>query len=338
VKSGTAFYFPDRALGCVALVALSPAVEALGANDMNMFKQTMAAAVLGLAMLGGTAHAADGVVVASKIDTEGALLGNVIIDVLEHAKIPVVNKVSLGPTKIVRSALTSGAIDIYPEYTGNAAFFFNIDSDPVWKNAEAGYQKAKALDAANKIVWLTPAPANNTWAIAVRKDVADANKLVTLDDFGKWVAGGGKVKLAGSAEFVESPAALPAFQTAYGFKLTDSQLLVLSGGDTSATEKAAAEQTSGVNAAMAYGTDGQVASLGLVVLTDTKGVQPVYEPAPTIRADVLAKYPQIATLLEPVFKSFTLQTLQTLNSKIAVDGEDAKTVATDYLKENGFLN
>jgi osmoprotectant transport system substrate-binding protein len=89
---------------------------------------------------------------------------------------------------------------------------------------------------------------------------------------------------------------------------------------------------------MAYGTDGQVASLGLVVLTDTKGVQPVYEPAPTIRADVLAKYPQIATLLEPVFKSFTLQTLQTLNSKIAVDGEDAKTVATDYLKENGFLN
>ena len=304
---------------------------------MRQLRKTLIAAAFTAIAAAGVARADDGVVVASKIDTEGALLGNIIVDVLQHANIPVVNKVSLGPTKIVRSALTSGAIDIYPEYTGNAGFFFNVDTDPAWKNADAGYQKAKSLDAANKIVWLTPAPANNTWAIAVRKDLADTNKLATLDDFGKWVSGGGKVKVAGSAEFVESPAALPAFQDAYGFKLTDDQLLVLSGGDTSATEKAAAEQTSGVNAAMAYGTDGQLASLGLVVLTDTKGVQPVYEPAPIIRADVLAKYPQIATLLAPVFQSLTLETLQGLNSKIAVDGDDAKTVATDYLTAKGFL-
>lgn len=299
----------------------------------------IAGAMLGLAATAALpAAAADGkVVVGSKIDTEGALLGNIIFAVLDHAGVPVESKISLGPTKIVRTALTAGEIDVYPEYTGNAGFFFNVDSDPAWKNADAGYEKAKELDAANKIVWLTPAPANNTWAIAVRKDLAGATKLVSLEDFGKWVSGGGKVKLAGSAEFVESPAALPAFQTAYGFKLTADQLLVLSGGDTSATEKAAAEQTSGVNAAMAYGTDGQLAALGLVVLTDTKGVQPVYEPAPTIRADTLAKYPQIADLLAPVFKSLTLETLQKLNAKIAVDGADAKKVATDYLTENGFL-
>ena len=300
-------------------------------------KGMLAGLAIGLAAATGVAHAADKVVVASKIDTEGALLGNIIVLVLDHAGIPVENKVQLGPTKIVRTALTSGGIDIYPEYTGNAGFFFSVDSDPAWKNAETAYQKAKTLDEANKIVWLTPAPANNTWAISVRKDVAEANKLVTLDDFGKWVAGGGKVKLAGSAEFVESPAALPGFQTAYGFKLTADQLLVLSGGDTAATEKAAAEQTSGVNAAMAYGTAGQLAALGLVVLTDTKGVQAVYEPAPTIRAEVLAKYPQIKDLLEPVFKSLTLETLQTLNAKIAVDGEDAKKVASAYLTEKGFL-
>ncbi len=305
---------------------------------MTQFRKSLLAAAFGLVALAGTAHAADGIVVASKIDTEGALLGNIIVDVLEHAKLPVVNKVSLGPTKVVRGALTSGAIDIYPEYTGNAGFFYSVDSDPVWKNPAAAYEKAKALDAPNKLVWLTPAPANNTWAISVRKDLADANKLVTLEDFGKWVAGGGKVKLAGSAEFVESPAALPGFQDAYGFKLTADQLLVLSGGDTSATEKAAAEQTSGVNAAMAYGTDGQLAALGLVVLTDTKGVQAVYEPAPVVRAEILDKYPQIKDLLEPVFKTLTLETLQTLNAKIAVDGDDAKKVATDYLTEKGFLN
>jgi osmoprotectant transport system substrate-binding protein len=303
---------------------------------MKRFLGAVAGALIALSAASAQA-AGDKVVVGSKIDTEGSLLGNMILAVLDHAGIPTENKISLGPTKIVRTALLAGEIDIYPEYTGNAGFFFNVDSDPAWKNAEAGYQKAKELDQANKIVWLAPAPANNTWAISVRKDVADANKLATLDDFGKWVAGGGKVKLAGSAEFVESPAALPAFQTAYGFKLTADQLLVLSGGDTAATEKAAAEQTSGVNAAMAYGTDGQIAALGLVVLGDTKGVQPVYEPAPTVRADTLAKYPKIKDLLDPVFQSLTLETLQQLNAKIAVDGLDAKKVATDYLTEKGLL-
>jgi osmoprotectant transport system substrate-binding protein len=110
---------------------------------MSNFRKTLAAAAFGLVALGSAAQAADGVVVASKIDTEGALLGNIIVQVLDQAKIPVVNKVSLGPTKIVRQAITSGAIDIYPEYTGNAGFFFSVDSDPVWKNADAGYQKAK---------------------------------------------------------------------------------------------------------------------------------------------------------------------------------------------------
>ena len=297
-----------------------------------------AAAVLGLGLLAGPAlGAGDAVVVASKIDTEGGLLGNMILQVLDHAGIPTENKVQLGPTKIVRTALTSGEVDIYPEYTGNAGFFFSVDSDPAWKNPQAAYEKAKGLDRANNVVWLQPAPANNTWGIAVRKDMADKDGLKTMEDFGKWVAGGAKVKLAGSAEFVESPAALPAFQDAYGFKLTADQLLVFSGGDTAATEKAAAEQTSGVNAAMAYGTDGQLAALGLVVMTDTKGVQAVYEPAPTVRQATLDKYPQIKELLDPVFKSLTLETLQTLNAKIAVDGEDAKKVATDYLTEKGFL-
>ena len=302
------------------------------------FPLKIAAAALALSLVAGPALAAGKtVVVASKIDTEGGLLGNMILQVLDKAGIPTENKVQLGPTKIVRTALVSGEVDIYPEYTGNAGFFFSVPDDPAWKNPQMAYEKAEELDKANDIVWLQPAPANNTWAIAVRKDVAEKNNLKTMDDFGKWVAGGGTVKLAGSAEFVESPAALPGFQDAYGFKLTADQLLVFSGGDTAATEKAAAEQTSGVNAAMAYGTDGQLAALGLVVMTDTKGVQAVYEPAPTIRAATLKEYPQIKDLLDPVFKSLSLETLQTLNAKIAVDGEDAKTVAKDYLTEKGFL-
>lgn len=293
---------------------------------------------LGLAVAADGASAADAVRVGSKIDTEGSLLGQVIIKVLEAKGIKTENKVQLGVTKIVRGALLSGDIDIYPEYTGNGAFFFSVESDPAWKNAGAAYAKVKALDLEkNRIVWLQPAPANNTWAIALRKDVAEANKLVTLDDFAQWLAKGGRFKMAASAEFVESPAALPSFQAAYGFKLTQDQILTLAGGDTAVTIKAAAEQTSGVNGAMAYGTDGALAALGLVVLADPKGAQAVYEPAPTIRADVLAAHPEIATALAPVFAALDGPTLQSLNAKIAVDGLDAKAVAGAWLKSKGFV-
>jgi len=293
--------------------------------------------VAALSLIAGGADAQ--VVVSSKIDTEGGVLGNVILAVLKANNIPTTDRVQLGATPVVRQAIAAGQIDIYPEYTGNAAFFFERADDPLWKDAGQAYATAKQLDYdANKIVWLAPSPANNTWAIAVRKDVADENKLVTLSDFGKYVSGGGKVILAASSEFVNSAAALPAFQKTYGFTLKPDQLITLSGGDTAATIAAAANQTSGANAAMVYGTDGGIAPSGLVVLADDKGVQPVYQPAPIIREAVLKQYPQIETLLQPVFAKLDLQTLQELNARVQVGGEPAKGVAEDFLKQNGFLN
>ena len=103
------------------------------------------------------------------------------------------------------------------------------------------------------------------------------------------------------------------------------------------TEKAVAEGQDGVNFAMAYGTDGQVAALGLTVLEDTKGVQPVYLPAPIVRGEIFSKYPEIEGILKPVFESLDLVTLQTLNARIAVEGQDAGKVAENYLREKGFL-
>jgi osmoprotectant transport system substrate-binding protein len=275
---------------------------------------------------------------ASKIDTEGALLGQLMLQVLAAGGIKTDNRLQLGNTPIVRAALVAGEIDLYPEYTGNGAFFFSDEKNPAWKNRLAGWARVKALDAEkNKLVWLPPAPANNTWAIAVRQDVAARYKLKTLADFGRWVNAGGQVKLAASAEFVERPDALPAFQATYGFKLEQAQLLTLAGGDTAATLKAAADQTSGVNAAMAYGTDGPVAALGLVILDDSAGAQPVYAPAPVARAEVLAREPRIALLLAPVFAGLDGPTLQRLNAQIALDGQDARKVAQAWLKTKGLI-
>jgi len=278
------------------------------------------------------------IVVASKIDTEGSLLGSMIVALLEAHGLAVDNKLQLGPTNIVRAALLAGQIDIYPEYTGNGALFFHLEQDPVWKDWAKGAAKVAALDREqNHLVWLAAAPANNTWTIALRQELAERHNLKTMDDFAKYLAGGGAIKLAASVEFVESPAALPAFEATYGFRLKDAQLLTLSGGNTSATLRAAAEGTSGVNAAMAYGTDGALAALGLTALEDDKGAQVVYAPAPVVREAVLQQQPEIAKVLDPVFATLSLETLQQLNAKIAVEGEDAGAVAKAYLKSKHFL-
>ncbi|AEG56554.1 ABC transporter substrate-binding protein (plasmid) [Sinorhizobium meliloti] len=300
------------------------------------FTRTLIGAAIALALT--TAAAEAEVVVSSKIDTEGGVLGNIILSVLNANDIKTTDRVQLGATPVVRKAIIAGEIDIYPEYTGNAAFFFEKANDPAWKDAAKAYEEAKKLDYdANKIVWLTPSPANNTWAIALRKDIAEKNNLKTLSDFGKFVSGGGKVVLAASSEFVNSAAALPAFQTTYSFKLKPEQLITLSGGDTAATIAAAANQTNGANAAMVYGTDGGIAPSGLVVLEDDKAVQPVYQPAPIIREAVLKENPAIEEILKPVFEKLDLTTLQELNGRVQVGGESAKAVAEDFLKANGFL-
>lgn len=279
------------------------------------------------------------VIVASKIDTEGALLGAMIVQLLENDGFGVDDRTQFGTTDVIRKAIANGEIDIYPEYTGNGAFFYpGMEDDAVWKNGQSGYEAVKRLDKENiDVVWLERAQANNTWAIAIRTELAEREQIRTLTDLGKYITAGGAFKIAASEEFITQPGVLPAFESTYGFKLDETQLLSFSGGNTALTEKAAADQIEGVNAAMAYGTDGQLAAFNLVVLTDDRGVQPVYEPAPIIRGELLSEYPEIEALLAPVFQSLDLETLQALNSSIAVEGNDAAEIARQYLTDGGFI-
>ena len=296
---------------------------------------TRRACAAGLASVVGSraARAADRpIVVSSKLDVEGGILGALILLALRAAGLPAVDRLLLGPTAILRQALIGGAVDLYPEYTGNAAFFFHEDGDPVWREADAGFRRAADLDAArNDLVWLDPAPADNNWVIAVPRDASVAAGMKSLADFAERVRGGQPVKLAASAEFVESAAGLPAFETAYGFRLEAAQLLVLSGGETSATMKAAADGISGVTAAMAYGTDGALDALDLVALADPRRVQPVYAPAPVVRGDVLRAHPPVREALAPVFAGLDLATLRRLNAAVAVDGLASGDVARRHL-------
>jgi osmoprotectant transport system substrate-binding protein len=304
----------------------------------NAFLSCLLACVLALALSCHAASAQQAVRVGSKLDAESALLGAMILRVLDAHGIKTIDRLQLGPTNILRGAIIAGEIDIYPEYTGNGALFYSSDGDPVWKDAKAGYEKIRSLDLAeHKLVWLEPAPADNSWVIAVPRAIARANHLASMADFADWVRRGGAVRLAASAEFVESPAALPAFERIYGFSLPPAALLVLAGGETAVTMRAAAERISGVNAAMAYGTDGALAVLDLVALSDPKAAQVIYAPAPVVRAAILDRYPAIGSSLAPVFRSLDEAILRRLNARITVEGEAPRRVAADYLAEHGFL-
>lgn len=271
------------------------------------------------------------VIVASKIDTEGSLLGNLIIQVLRAHGLHVQSRLQLGPTAIVRQALLSGAIDIYPEYTGNAASFFHREGEAAWHDPGSAWRSAHDLDAANHLVWLAPAPADNGWGLAVTGRLAARLGAATLPSLAAYLNRGGAFKLAASVEFVESPDALPAFEHAYGFHIRQNQLLALAGGDTSATMRAASEGISGIDAAMAYTTDGALDALGLTLLADPRHAQIVFQPTPVVRESVLSAHPDIAGWLNAVFARLTEPVLRALNARIAVQGEDPADVAAAFL-------
>jgi osmoprotectant transport system substrate-binding protein len=288
-------------------------------------------------LLGAAAPVSGAVVVSSKLSSESAMIGQMIRMLLNAAAIETVDRTTLGATYVVRKAIIAGEIDIYVEYTGNAGFFFNVASDPAWKDLRKGYDLGSRLDfETNRIVWLTPANASNAWALAVRQDVGRAHHLKTMSDFAKWVAGGGKVVLACSAEFANA-GTLRSLERTYGFTMRSDQLIVLAGGETSATIGAAAAQTNGTNTAMVYGTDGNVIAANLQIMDDDKHDQPVYAPVPIVRESVLKANPKIAQIVKPLMESFSRETLQQLNARVQVNGESTMSVAEDYLKTKGFL-
>ena len=158
-----------------------------------------------------------------------------------------------------------------------------------------------------------------------------------MEDFADYVNGGGEVKLIAAQTFIDNPLGLKGYEEAYGFTLDGDQLIALSTGNTSEMLNALAKGTDGVNFSLAYGTDGQLNELDLVIIADTKDVPPVYEPTAVFRGEIMTAYPQIAEILKPVFESLDQAKLQELNARIAFGGEDPRAVATSYLEENGFL-
>jgi osmoprotectant transport system substrate-binding protein len=278
------------------------------------------------------------VVIASMIDSEGAIIGGMMVLLLREAGFEVVDMTEFGTPDILRQALVSGEVDLVLDYTGSGQYYHDTASQDVWSDASAGYEETRRLDIeANDIYWLSPASANNTESLAVTRTFAEEKKLKTMQDLADYINAGGEIKLITSSAFAENIKGLAGFEEAYGFRLTAEQMIVLASGNTAEMLKALVEGRDGVNVSLVYGTDGALKDMGLVVLEDPKSIPPVYQPAPVLRGELYRAYPQIEGILKPLFDTFTLETLQTLNAKVTYEGLSARDVARDYLIENGFL-
>ena len=291
---------------------------------------------------GGLALAQNPVRVGSKPFTENIVLAKMIITALDNADIPTNDQTPLGTTDVNRTSLVTGEIDVYPEYTGTAISNFLVNEgadvpEGASSNAEESYRIVSEYDLENNLRWLAPAPANNTFAVAVTEAFAEEHGLKTMGDYAEYVNNGGRVMMPVGDEFAQRPDGLAAFEEVYGFDLSEDQLLIIAGGTPAQTEQALAEGANGANAAMAYGTDGALMAYNFVVLEDPEGAQPIFQPTAVFRAEVVETYPNIPELLNPIFETLDNKTLQELNARVDVDGESPDAVARSYLEENGFL-
>ena len=288
---------------------------------------------------GKSINADDPIVLGSFVDTEGGILGNMILLVLENKGYLIEDKVQFGTPDVQRNALLQGELDMGVDYTGNGQFYSKGLSEDIWRDSAEGYKAIKEYDEKeNKLNWLEPAKANNTEALAVKKDFAELNGLKTMEDLAKYINAGKEIKLITSQLFAEKEAGLLGLEKAYGFKLNENQMILLPHGNTAETLKALANGTDNVNVALAYATDGSLVDLGLVILEDPLSIPPVYEPSAVIRKEVLDKYPDIKGIVEKAFSYLTKENLQEMNKRVIVDGVSPKVVADEFLRENKIID
>ncbi|HEU5433893.1 MAG TPA: glycine betaine ABC transporter substrate-binding protein [Thermomicrobiales bacterium] len=318
----------------------------------HVLKGAAGAALAGTIVRGGIAGIAaqdkQPVKVGSKNFTEQLILGEMYAQLLEAAGIPVQRRLNLGGTAVAQAALVKGDIDLYPEYTGTGlevVLAIPIDSiknaTPV---AEAGasatpmsasidervYQTVKAdYKKRFDLVWLDQAPFNDTQALAVKKDFAAKNNLVTISDLAKIA---GNLTIVAPSDFVERPDGLKGLEDTYSMKF-GNVLSVEPGIRYQALENDQAQVV------LAFGTDGQVSGMNLALLKDDKGLWPPYHVAPVVRQQTLDAYPNLADTLNKVAPLLTDQVMSGLNWK--VDGPDKAEpadVAKAFLQENKLVS
>ncbi len=268
--------------------------------------------------------------VGSKEFTESIILGKITELALQNAGASVSDKTGISGSSTVRAALTSGNIDMYWDYTGTGwVDYLKHTTSNVPSNL---YQQVKSEDLKkNGIVWLKPAPFQDTYAIAVKKPFAQQNNLSTMSDAVSYIKSHpSNGAVCAASEFINRDDGLPGLEKAYNFKFTKVVTLDLSLIYAEIGKKCAFGEV--------FSTDGRIISQNLQTLNDDQHFFVPYNGALTLKKQTLDKYPKIKDVMAPITAKLTNSTVTKLNSEVDVQGKQPEDVAKTWLQDNGFLS
>lgn len=283
--------------------------------------------IFGVSAILGRTTATKIITVAGKDYTEQQILTHMISDLIEErTDITVDRKVNLGGTQVVFSAMKSGKVDLYVEYTGTAyGDTLNYppipDVEEVYNTVKKDYKEQFGIDVLKQMGF------NNTYVLAVRKDTAEKYNLKNISDLSK-VADG---LVAGTTlEFLNREDGLPGVLRHYNFNFMDT-----TGLDGSPRYVALINNETDV--VDAFATDGLLKKFDLVSLEDDKQFFPPYYAIPIIREEIAEQYPELIPLIEELGAILTDEVMIELNYQVDELQMEPQNVAHEFLIEQGLI-
>ncbi|MEP7062898.1 MAG: glycine betaine ABC transporter substrate-binding protein [Betaproteobacteria bacterium] len=293
---------------------------------MNRILALLASTTL---MAVATLAAAQNIVVGGKNFTEQQIMSQMTAQLLQAKGFKVDVKAGMG-SAVLRQAQESGQIDVYWEYTGTSLITYNKISERL--SATDTYAKVKELDAAKGLVWLNPSKANNTYSLAMNRDDAAKQGIVSISDLAAKVKAGAKLTFGSNAEFYARPDGLKPLEEKYGFEFARENVKRM---DTGLVYQALKEKQ--VDVGLVFATDGRIPAFNFVVLKDDRNYFPAYALTPVVRKQVLDANPKIAESLNALSAKLDDATMARLNASVDVDKKTVEDVARTFLKEQGLV-
>jgi osmoprotectant transport system substrate-binding protein len=241
--------------------------------------------------------------------------------------------IGLGARKVTAAALESGQIDLKPEYIGSGLVYYGgtSTSDPAKNLADL---QAKLTTVGGGITAFGYTPGQDTNALVVTKETADANTLATWSDL---TAVAGELKWGLATDCPTNPVCATALKDAYGIDIATLDLTLL---DACSVPMADALKAGTIDVAELCSTGPEIIVNGWVALEDDKKTQPADAIAPIVRNDLLAKVGDKAAfqkLFDDVSAKIDTPTLADLYFQVAIDKKDTKDVASAWLKAQGII-
>ena len=257
--------------------------------------------------------------VGSKVFTESYVLAEIAAQAIEQAgEARVERKFGLGGTGILEQAIATGAIDLYPEYTGTIAE--TLLHQPELRDRrkiEAGLPRLPGT----RLAISRSLGFNNTYSLALRRDFARAHHLVAIGD----LRGMPSIRAGFSHEFLDRPDGYPGLSRRYGLRLERISAMshslaygALAGG--------------GIDMTDVYSTDAKIAQLGLVLLKDDLDFFPRYEGVWLARAEWAKRFPKSWAALRALEGRISDQQMIALNSRVDIDGQSFRQAASSFLR------